>query len=126
MWIREFVVRLCLLVPLEAIPEQPNQHELNKAKLHKDKSTMSGSYISNCRQLRRAGRGRAGPCQGRAHQGVVHCQMVSSANIRANKVMVSQQVIFRNTYVYTNTYMHFVPIGGEKRHGFRREWEGVL
>lgn len=57
-------------------------------------------YTKNYRHLRKAGTGKENPPKGRAHQLVVHCQMVSSENIYASHTILNEQVIFRNINIH--------------------------
>lgn len=47
--------------------------------------------------------------------------LVSSKTIHTRKTTLTEQVILRNIWVYTNTYVHVVMINGERVHEF--EWE---
>lgn len=66
-------------------------------------------YTKSYRSQREAGSGRGDLRRGRAHQLVVLCQWVRSANIQTGNIR-TELVIFRNTYVYINTYMHVIII----------------
>ena len=69
------------------------------------------SYPKNYRNYRRkAGRGRGGPPQGRAHQLVIQYQMVNPENIHTSSIIQTAQVISMNISEYT--YMHTI---SEKR-----------
>lgn len=63
--------------------------------------------------------------QGSVHQFVNQCQMLSLENIRRNALIQTRQVIFRNAYVCTNTYMHVIITDEQGGHGFEGEQEGA-
>ena len=71
--IREFAVRLCLLVISEATLVKYHQHELNSddtnrhPKVGRENLLRTFSYPKNYRQLRNEGNRRSGLSRGRAH-----------------------------------------------------------
>lgn len=66
------------------------------------------SYTKIYRQLGRAGSRRGAPCQGRAHQLVVHHQMISLEIMPTSDIVYVQQAIVRSIciciYIYAYTY----------------------
>lgn len=66
-------------------------------------------YTKSYRSQRKAGSGRGDVRRGRACQLVVLCQWVRSANIQTGNIRI-ELVVFRNTYVYINTYVHVIII----------------
>lgn len=58
-----------------------------------------------------------------AHQLVCHCQAVIPENIdTCNKC--TQQIIFKNAYLCSNTYIHAIIISGKRGHAFGKG-EGI-
>lgn len=66
-------------------------------------------YAKSYRSQRKAGSGRGDLRRGRASQLVVLCQWVRSAKIQTGNIRI-ELVVFRNTYVYINTYVHVIII----------------
>jgi hypothetical protein len=51
---------------------------------------------------------------------VIQEQPISPGSIHTSNIIWTRQVIFRNIYVYTDTYMRALKTTGKKGH----EWEG--
>lgn len=71
--------------------------------------------------------------QGREHQFLVGCQMVSPENIRKSNIMQTGEILFRNIYVYICTHMNSKTVSAERGHEFERvqgiwgwDWKGRL
>jgi predicted house-cleaning NTP pyrophosphatase (Maf/HAM1 superfamily) len=66
--------------------------------------------------------------QGRTHQLVTRCQMVSAVNMHTNNSVQTEQVIFRNMHEYTYAYVHVTTVlerGCEFERAKRGTWDGL-
>lgn len=68
------------------------------------------------KRLSKTGSRRGALPQGRAHQWAVQCQVVSPENTHASNILQTEQVVFRNTYVYAYTYVNTIAISEKRRH----------
>lgn len=50
---------------------------------------------------------------------------VSPVNIHTSSIIWTQQILFGNICVYTNTYMHAITIDEKRGHEFEGDQEGV-
>ena len=80
----------------------------------------SQPYTKKYRQGRKAANRRDGPPQRRTWQLFVQYQMVTTESLHKNNTVQTQQVIFRDIYIYI--YMEYKCSG--KAVGFEGEWEG--
>lgn len=69
--------------------------------------------------VRNAENGRNSPLQGRVQQLVIQHQVISPENIHTINIL-TQKVIFRNIYVYTDTYIHATTNNEKRNHEFER------
>lgn len=86
---------------------------------------MTQSYTKNYRQLIKSGSRRSNPLQGRAHQFIAQCHLVSYETIYTNNIIWTQQFVYKDIYAYANTYKHAVAVSGERGHKFERQQEGI-
>ena len=70
--------------------------------------------------------------QGRAHQYIVQCQMVSSENICTGNIIQTEQVIFKHIYLYTyahthtHIYLHVTTSNEKKAKNLKKSKDGYM